>query len=338
MSGKKAYTMKDVAKEAGVALGTVSKVINGIPVSEKNRIKVECAIEKLHYKVNTYARGLKLQKSNLVALIIPNIQNPFFASFADHIEGALYRQGLKLLLCCAGGIPQKELDYLSMAINNKVDGIIALTYSDIGEHITQNLPIVVFDRFFEDQTIPRVASDNFAGGCLAIEKLLALGCKHPVYIRFHSVFPGESDKRRDGYLYACKKHGIEPDFIDVVDCDERLALMKDFLDRHKNADGTLSFDGVFAHTDYHGYMFRNLLLQEGYRVPEDVQIIGFDGIRKFGNTQDDLFISSICQPIQQLAEKCVELLFLPESETLPSLTLLPVQYHYGGTTKREPEH
>lgn len=333
MISQKAATMKDVAREAGVALGTVSKVINGIPVSEKNRLKVENAISALHYEVNTYARGLKIQKSNIVALIIPNTHNPFFATFADYIEAALYKKGMKLLLCCADGIPEKEIDYLNMAVNNKVDGIIALTYSDIGKYITRELPIVVFDRFFENQVIPRVASDNFAGGCLAIEKLLEFGCHHPVYIRFHSVFPGESDKRRDGYLYACEKYNIEPDYIDVVECEEKHEIMKEFLDRHKKPDGTLTFDGVFAHTDYHGYLFMKLLKQEGYRIPEDVQIIGFDGITKFGNVEDGLFVSSICQPVEQLAEKCVELLVSQDREDIPSLTLLPVEYRYGGTTK-----
>ncbi len=325
--------MKDVAREAGVALGTVSKVINGIPVSEKNRQKVETAIKTLHYEVNTYARGLKIQKSNLVALIIPNTHNPFFASFTDHIEAALYKKGMKLLLCCADGIPQKEIDYLNMAVNNKVDGIIALTYSDIGKYISQDLPIVVFDRFFENRVIPRVASDNFAGACLAVEKLLEFGCKHPVYIRFHSVFPGESDKRMDGYLHACSKYNLTPDYINVIDCEQKLSLMKDFLDKHKNRDGSLSFDGVFAHTDYHGYLFMNLLLQEGFKVPEDVQIIGFDGVSKFGNAEEGLFVSSICQPIEQLAEKCVELLMTQDTKAVPSLTLLPVKYRYGGTTR-----
>lgn len=331
MTGKKAPTMKDVAKEAGVALGTVSKVINGIPVSDKNRIKVEEAIKALNYEVNTYARGLKIQRSNIIALIIPNTINPFFATFTDHIESSLYKRGLRLLLCCADGIPEKEIDYLNMAANNKVDGIIALTYSDIGAYIPDDLPIVVFDRYFENHFIPRVASDNFAGACLAIEKLLEFGCRHPVYIRFHSVFPGESDKRKDGYLYACQKYHIEPDYIDLLDCDNKVNIMKEFLNTHKNPDGTLTFDGVFSHTDYHGYMFKHILQEEGYRVPEDVQIIGFDGITRFGNAEDGLFVSSICQPLEQLAEKCVEILV--SSSTSPSLTLLPVTYRNGGTTR-----
>lgn len=334
MNTKKAPTMRDVALKAGVALGTVSKVINGIPVSEKNRLKVEEAITSLNYEVNTYARGLKTQKSNMVALIIPGTLNPFFATFATYIESFLYRRGLKMLLCCAEGIPEKEAEYLNLAMNNKVDGVIALTYSDIGNYISEEFPLVVFDRFFENKVIPRVGSDNFAGACLAIEKLLVLGCRHPVYIRFHSVFPGESDKRLEGYLHACSKYGLTPDYLNMIECPENLALMKDFLASHQRTDGSLTFDGVFSHTDYHGYLFLKLLQKEGYRVPEDVQIIGFDGIRKFRYPEGDLFISSICQPIEQLAEKCVELLVARSmGEEVAPLTLLPVRYEYGGTTK-----
>ena len=334
MNEKKAPTMRDVALKAGVALGTVSKVINGIPVSEKNRIKVEEAIASLNYEVNTYARGLKTQKSKVVALIIPTTLNPFFANFVYYIESFLYQRGLKMLLCCANGIPEKEAEYLNLAINNKVDGVIALTYSDIGGYISEEFPLVVFDRFFENKMIPRVASDNFAGACLAVEKLLELGCKHPVYIRFHSIFPGESDKRLEGYLHACSKFGLEPDYLNLIECPENLELMKDFLASHKKPDGTLTFDGVFSHTDFHGHLFLRLLRKEGYRVPEDVQIIGFDGIRQFRYPKGDLFVSSICQPIEQLAEKCVELLIARSNGiTVPPLTLLPVKYEYGGTTK-----
>ena len=89
---------------------------------------------------------------------------------------------------------------------------------------------------------------------------------------------------------------------------------------------------MFAHTDYHGYIFLKLLRAQGYRVPEDVQIIGFDGICKFGDTGEP-FLSSMCQPIRQLAEKCVESVLMEDRNSVPSLTLLPVTYRPGGTTK-----
>ena len=78
---------------------------------------------------------------------------------------------------------------------------------------------------------------------------------------------------------------------------------------------------------------KKVLQEEGYRVPDDVQIIGFDGITKFGNEGDELFVSSICQPVKHIAEKCVEILTSQTDSIAPSVTLLPVDYRCGGTTK-----
>ena len=333
MVKKTSPTMKDVAREAGVALGTVSKVINGIPVTDEYKKRVDEAIRKLHYKVNTYARGLKIQKTGLVALIVPNTLNPFFAAFVFYIENALYEKGLKTLLCCSNGIPEKEIAYLDLSTQNKVDGIIALTYSDISNHIHPDVPFVVFDRFFENRNLPRVGSDNYGAAIEAIAKLLELGCRHPVYIRFHSVFPGESDRRKDGYLAACEKFGLKPDYLDEIDSDRKLEQMIEFIERHRLPDGSLSFDGVFCHTDYHAEKLCDILRSMGYRVPEDVQIIGFDGIYRFGNREDGLFVSSMCQNIPLLARKCVEIITAEDRSSVPSLTLLPAVYQYGGTTR-----
>ena len=143
-------TMKDVAREAGVALGTVSKVINGIPVGENYKIKVEAAIEKLNYQVNTYARGLKTSKTETITLIITSLSLPFYASFAYEVEQQVYAHGRKLILCCSNGIPEKELDYLLLASQSKTDGIIALTYSDISKQVPDNIPLIAFDRQFEN--------------------------------------------------------------------------------------------------------------------------------------------------------------------------------------------
>ena len=95
-----APTMKDVAREAGVALGTVSKVVNGIPVGDSYKIRVEEAIKKLNYQVNSYAQGLKANKTYTVALLIPNTQAPFFAALSYHINLSLLTRKYRMLLCC----------------------------------------------------------------------------------------------------------------------------------------------------------------------------------------------------------------------------------------------
>ena len=98
MNSGNAPTMKDVAREAGVSLGTVSKVINGIPVGEQYRRKVEAATKKLGYQVNNYARGLKTNKTNCVALVMPSLRHPFFAALTDELTSCLMRIGYRSLL------------------------------------------------------------------------------------------------------------------------------------------------------------------------------------------------------------------------------------------------
>ena len=172
-------TMKNVAQEAGVALSTVSKVVNGLPVGQPYKIRVENAIKKLNYQVNSYAQGLKSSKTYTVALLIPNTQNPFFSSLTYHINIALLRKNYKMLLCCTDSNSSQEQEYITMAQQNKVDGIIGLTYNP-ELVIEKNTPYVSIDRSMGPD-IPCVACDNFAGGQLAAEKLASLGCKNVAF-------------------------------------------------------------------------------------------------------------------------------------------------------------
>ena len=98
MQRKSTPTMKDVAQEAGVALGTVSKVFNGIPVGDSYRLKVEAAAKKLGYQVNQYARGLRANKTYTVAVILPGVDHPFFASLAQHLCTAMAQRDHRMLL------------------------------------------------------------------------------------------------------------------------------------------------------------------------------------------------------------------------------------------------
>lgn len=328
--------MKDVAAKAGVSLGTVSKVINHITVSQKNKEKVESAIKELGYEVNTYARGLKTQETRLITLIIPDTMNPFYSAFTQYVERNLYEQGYKLILCCSNGIFEKEISYLNLASQSKTDGIIALTYTDVSTAIPSKIPLVSFDRHFEDHDIPMIASDNFQGGYAGTKKLWELGCHRPVFIRFRSRFPGEADKRMDGYLSACKDLGIQPDYLDLIEPKEEKRVLAEFIQSHMDSRGNLTFDGIFANTDIQAYRTMKLLKERGIRVPEDIQVLGFDGIRKFSNEEESLFVSSMCQPIKDLARLCVETLLKKRRGIIvPSLSLLPVTYCYGGTTRKE---
>ena len=165
-----APTMKDVAREAGVALGTVSKVFNNIPVGEDYRKRVEEAARRLGYQVNSYARGLKTSKTYSAALILPDITTPFFSSLAQAVCQELAARHYKTILSLTAFDPEAEQRCIQMVQQNKVDGIIGLTYNPELK-VDPDLPYVSIDRYF-NPSVPCVSSDNFSGGKLAAEKLL----------------------------------------------------------------------------------------------------------------------------------------------------------------------
>ncbi len=323
-----APTMKDVAQEAGVALGTVSKVFNNLPVGESYRLRVEAAARKLGYQVNSYARGLKTNRTFSVALILPNITDPFFSALAQGIYESLAARQYKMILSLTSSNPEAEQRCIKMVQQNKVDGIIGLTYNPNLE-VDPELPYVSIDRYFSPN-IPCVASDNFGGGQMAAEKLLELGCTRLLFLRVGSKVPGEPDKRGDGFESVCRQHGVKCDSLRLNDEHGLSEPFRAFLSRHME-NGKLAYDGIFCATDALAIHIRGMLADLGVRVPEDVQLIGFDGIRRF--TTNDLYCSTIVQPIRRLAETCVDLLLRENRSNLPRLICLPVTYASGGTTR-----
>lgn len=323
-----APTMKDVAREAGVALGTVSKVVNGLPVGDAYRIRVEEAVRKLNYRVNSYAQGLKANKTYTVALLIPNTDTPYFASLTNHINQALLKRNYRMLLCCTGPDHSMEQEYITMVQQNKVDGIIALTYNP-GLTVGENTPFVSIDRSVGPK-IPCVASDNFAGGQLAAEKLSDLGCRRVAFLRVGSALNNEPNKRKAGFENGCRSRGLEYE-MKILNDGDSFDAFGEFLSGHMH-DGKLAFDGIFCVTDGLAYLVIQMLEGLGLKVPDDVQVIGFDGTRLFGSGQ--YICSTIVQPVREIAEMCVDLLLSDGMLAKPPLVCLPVSYGYGGTTRQ----
>lgn len=326
-SKNSAPTMKDVALEAGVALGTVSKVINGLPVGESYRVRVEKAIKKLNYHVNSYAQGLKANKTYTVALLIPNAYHPFFAKLVHHINLSLSKRKYRMLLCSTDYNYGLEQDYITMAQQNKVDGIIGLTYNpDL--QIPDGTPFVSIDRSIGPH-IPCIASDNFAGGQMAAEKLADLGCKNVAFLRIGSSLNNEPNKRKAGFENGCLARGLQYS-MKIYQDGTPINEFESFLTEHIH-NGKLDFDGIFCVTDRTVYDVRKILNKLKIKVPEDVQMIGFDGIQAFGD--EDYICSTIVQPVHEIAEMCVELLLQENMSVKPPLICLPVSYQYGGTTR-----
>ncbi len=325
---EKAPTMKDVAIEANVSLGTVSKVMNGVPVGKAYRKRVLEAVAKLGYQVNNYAQGMRTNRTNLIAVLIPNIVTPFFAALADQINRALSRRNYRMLLCCTDYDGAAEQLYVRMAQQHRVDGIIGLTYNP-ALIIDARTPFVSIDRVIHPN-IPVVASDNFAGGDLAARKLFEFGCRNVAFFRVGSKLRNEPNKRRAGFENGCLEAGLSYE-LKILDDGESYEAFREFLSERLQ-DGKLSIDGIFCVTDRLAYVIVGMLTELGLRVPDDVQVIGYDGVKRFGVLEYEC--STIVQPVCQIAEVCVELLTDKSGSEPPSLICLPVTYAYGGTTRR----
>ena len=319
--------MKDVAREAGVSLGTVSKVINHKPVGEEYAKKVNKAIKALDYHVNTYAQGLKANKTDTVALLVPTSIHTFYAYIISYVNKALLKRGYRMLLCCSDYDPKLEQEYINMAQQNKVDGIIALSYNP-APIINPDLPFVSIDRTINEH-IPVVSCDNYAGGKLAAQKLYEFGCRKVAFLREGASIDNEPNKRRAGFEDGANSLHLDYDLCLFEDGHPKDAF-QNFLKAHIN-EGKLEYDGLFCVTDTLAFKIGNILKKMDIRVPGDVQIIGFDGVQHFGDR--GYVCSTIVQPVEDIAEMAVELLLQDQTRVRPHLVCLPPHFAEGGTTR-----
>ena len=320
-------TMKDVAQECGLSLATVSKVINGLPVGKASRQKVEAAIEKLGYQVNAYARALKGSKTYIVALVMPSLKHPFFAHLTDELTKALTMRGYRSLLIITNYDVEAEQKSFELVRTHKMDGVIALTYSpDIA--IGDSIPVVTIDRHL-DPDVPCVSSDNFRGGEIAAQKLIELGCRKLLFLRITSPIQGEPNKRLAGFENICKTQNVDYDTFLLSDVEQE-GLVYRYLEEHIQ-DGGFAYDGIFCNSDMMANRVISYLREKDISIPEQVQIIGYDGI--IDRFTDKYVCSTIEQPIAMMAETAVTVLLNPTDTTIGANICLPVRYVPGGTTK-----
>lgn len=327
MKPTKSITMKDVAKLAGVSVGTVSRVINQEQgIKEITLKKVQKAIDELGYIPDVYARGMKKNKTETIALIVPSVWHPFFGEFAFHVEVELSKKGYKLLLCNISG-PKRELDYIMMLQQNKVDGIIAITYSPIEDYLSSNIPFVSIDRTYEDKAIACVSSDNQKGAELAAQVLISKGGTHFGFIGGHNKTINETKKRRLFFEKTILEAGFPCEVLDLEEpYDNFLEEVEVFLRQHPE------IDALFTINDFTAIDAISILEKLGKKVPEDVQVVGYDGIRQAEERTQ--YLSTIRQPIEEMATEAVQcLLDILDKKDRPLQITLPISYLEGKTTK-----
>lgn len=323
-------SIKDVAKEAGVGIATVSRVINNSGyVKKETRDKVEDVIKKLSYKPNEIARSMLKQQNGIVAFIVPNTTHLFFGELVHFVEQELFDYGYKLLVCNSSEQIEKELVYLDMLNQNRVDAVIFLTNNDIEKYLNKDLPLITFDRTFEG--IPYVTSDNYKGGVLAANYLVDNGCKHIAFIGDdaqgdHTPVVTEVSKRRIGFINQLKSRGISNVHSIEYPLGDYIRIADEVFDRLLDIPDV---DGVFCISDAVAAKLVLYLEQHGKKVPEDIKVIGYDGGRSFINLGKKM--TSVGQDPKLIAKALVRIINAYYDKEEIKNEVVPVYFEKGDT-------
>lgn len=275
-----AATMKDIARRTGLGLATISSYFNGGNVREKNRIKIEEAIEELHYEVNEVARGLKTNATRTIGVVIPELNNTFCAEIITEMEDILRSHGYATIVCDCRTDKKLEQEAVEFLIRRRVDGIINMPVSEDGTHLKRfqktGKPIVLIDRKIQGICCDSVLVDNEQAAEEAMRYFLKRGHKKI------GIIGGPKDistaqERLTGYRKALEDAGIEIEDSLIVRGDYTIQGGVQGLEElvHKNPDMT----AVFV-TNYEMTMGAMIGVNElGIQIPNELSMIGFDNLQ-----------------------------------------------------------
>jgi LacI family transcriptional regulator len=277
-------TLKQIAKELGVPVSTVSKALNDSPeISEPTKVKIQEYAKLKNYKPNMIGLNLKNRSTRTIGVIIPNILNQFFAKVFTGIEKVADEKGYKVITCISNESLEKEINALEMLSNGTIDGFILSIsqeaqklqqYDHFKSIINEGTPIVMFDRIAEDVNCDKVIVDDFDSAIDATNHLIKTGCKKiALFSSIDNLSVGKL--RAKGFHQAIEANGLKTDESLLVlaeteeDFDTKVA---GFFEKNK-------VDAIFALDEHASVTAMKLGIKKGLKIPEELSVIGFaDGV------------------------------------------------------------
>ncbi|MDT0736054.1 LacI family DNA-binding transcriptional regulator [Staphylococcus chromogenes] len=318
-------TIKEVAHYAKVSVATVSRAINGNGyVKQETRDKIEAAIQALNYQPNEVARSLNMKKSKLIGLLLPDMSNPFFTLVARGVEDMAMARGYHIMIGNGAMDETKELNYLSMFKVNQCSGVIASQLST--PHAFEQLhalqsPCVLIDRAAEGDTC--VEADHVQGGTLQAETILQ-GNATSVLLLYQNLDYTSFRARFD----AAKKVLEEANVSVVTQLEDVLTekLLECYID-------TYTIDSIICSNDVMAFKVMQWLHTLNIKVPEEVQVVGYDDI-PFA-TMFIPTLTTVRQPAYELGQQATQQLINElEGRVAPTSTILEVDMVHRASTRR----
>lgn len=294
-------TLKDIAKETGLSTATISKYLNGAKLREKNRIAIEQAIRKLDYTVNEYARGFKLNRSHIIGVIIPDLNNLFITNILVQMETLLREHDYSIMICDCHTDAALERELVHFLLGRMVDGIINMPVCATGEHLkpalSKKVPVLVLDRMISglEGQIDNILIDNTCIARKAVQSLIDQGHRQIGLISGPTDY-STSRERLEGYRQALASSKI-PLNDSLIVCGD-FTLEGGYEGICRLLKGNPNMTAVFP-TNYDMTLGAFIALKEqNIRIPEDISFIGFDDMGLARVTHPPLTI--VAQPLEQL--------------------------------------
>ncbi len=326
---KRKIQMADIARLAGVSTATVSRALNGSAlINEETRLRIIELARSLNYTINLGAQNLRKGANTTIGVVIPyypanrqSISDPFFLGMLGSLADALTDRQYDMLL---SRVDADHLERVSALYDSgRVGGIIVIGqwghHDQLNELARQRLPFVAWGAQLPNQLYCSVGGDNASGGQLATEHLLGLGRKRIAFMGEKSL--PEPEKRFSGYQKALRKAGLKTDPALYIPSSFAPLAAQDTLRVHLDRHG-LNFDAIVAASDLIAISALGVLRERGYRVPEDVSVVGYDDVEPAAHSFPPL--TTVRQPLDLAGAHLVDCLLRimagekPESDLLPT--------------------
>src|ERR1700742_442111 len=302
--------IKVIAKELKISTSTISRAFNGSPdINKDTKEKILAYAREHNFLPNHYASNLRDKKSRTLAVIVPEIANEFFAQAINGIEEVARKKGFYILLYRTDDVFDKEVSFVNYLNNGKADGIIMSVSGEANDHNylrqlgQKNVPVVFFDRVYEDIDVSKVTTNDYESSFSATEHLIEQGCKRIAYLVVNkSISIGKV--RGQGYIDALAKHGIPFDDELVIDCSQEEKINYSII---KNVIEEIKPDGIFSSVERLAIATYYVCNDLNISIPKDLKIISFSSLAIAALLCPAL--STITQPAYEMGIKAAKLLF-----------------------------
>jgi LacI family transcriptional regulator len=326
-------TIRDIALKLNISTSTVSRALRDVPeINPKTKQAVLDMAEQLHYQPNVIAQSLRQNKTHIIGVVVPEISIHFFSTAISGIQDKATEYGYNIMICQSNENFETEESALRALTSTRVDGLlISLTretvdlkyLKEISEH---KLPIVLFDRVVDDLPVSQVTVDDHDGAFQAVAHLFANGCRRIAHLAGPSTL-SISHKRKQGYLDALEVFNLEKSEDLVVNCPALKDSAKAATQRLLDLDTPP--DAIFAINDPVAIIAASVLKDKGFKIPEDVALVGFTNEPIGAHMSPSL--TTVSQPAYEIGQVAMELfleqmnypgLFKPKNRVLKTKLLV----------------